>query len=977
MRYLLTVTLCLVTILSVMGQNGMSQSGNGIIRGTVYDDVTGETLIGVTVFLKGTTIGSITDLDGQFTIEVQEGTYDLQVSYVSYETITVESLQVKNGEVVLFDNLRMSNSSQQLETVIVAAEATRRTENALMDMKKKSIGMIDGISSAKFQLTGDATAGEAAKRVTGVTIEGGKYIYVRGLGDRYSKTTLNDMDVPGLDPDRNSIQLDIFPSNLIDNLVVRKNFTADMSAEFTGGIMNIETKSFPEERFTSFSFGTSYNPQMHFNPNFLTYDGGSTDFLGFDDGTRALPARANSPFIPTPISGASTEEVNNFVRSFSPTLAAREQTSLVDYSASFTTGNQIELKRRRGNTEGITVHPKLGYVLAASYRTDYEHYDDVIYGEYQRYIDPERTEMRYATVQNGVQSIRNTLLGGLAGLAYKTQTSKIRLTIMRLQNGISTAGQFRIDNDGEAVGQSGYFAASDNLEYNQRSLTNILLNGKHVFANKGWDIDWRISPTLSTSVDPDIRKTAFTFTPIDTFFSAGAGGNPARIWRYLDEVNLAARVDFNKSYQLFGSDAKLQFGASHTYKQRDYEILFFDIQFFANQNWDNPDPAVVLDPANIFPNRPNSIYYQSGNNFPNPNAYNSNANNTGVYVSNEFTPLPNLKTILGLRAENFVLRHTGRDQRYASGDVINGRNLVNEKVLSSLDLFPSAIFIYALNSRQNVRASYSRTIARPTFKELSFAQILDPISNRIFNGSLFTFADWDGQLTETLIDNIDLRWELFMEGGQLVSVSAFYKQFDNPIELVRIPEQQTSTEFQPRNVGNGSLVGVELEVRKNLEFLNPRLRPLSFDVNITLVDSRIDMTALEFNARRQYEKVGQTVSNTRAMAGQSPYVINAGFTYSQFEKGITAGLYYNVKGETLHIVGTGLYPDIYTQPFHSLNFGFNKKFGEDQRTVLDVKASNILDDKREIFYRSFEADPQPFDVFNPGRAFSIGISHKF
>ncbi len=952
--------------------NIMAYSQSGIIRGTIIDDTSGDPIIGGNILIKDSSTGTVTDLDGTFSMNIAPGVYSLQITYIGFQNLLIESVEVKANEVTLLENIKIKESNVELQEVVVTERAIRTSEVALLLVKKKSPVMMDGISSAKFKLTGDATAVEAAKRVTGVSVEGGKYVYIRGLGDRYSKTTLNGVDIPGLDPDKNTLQMDIFPTNLIDNIVVSKNFTADMPADFTGGLLNVETKDFPEEKILSVSASTSYNPAMHFNSDYLTYDGGKTDFLGYDDGSRALPNGADQENIPTPISGAPKEEVNDFIRSFNPQLGAKRQTSPLDFGLGISLGNQINLSKNESGK-----NPKLGYIFSLSYKTDYKYYDDVMYGEYQVQDESDVYEMIYATRQNGQFGERNVLIGALGGLALKTQLSKIRLTAMHLQNGESRAGQFRIDNNPAAVGQSGYIAESDNLEYNQRSLTNLLLNGTHVLGKSGWEVDWRLSPTRSVSNDPDIRKTAYTLTPTDTFFSAGAGGNPARIWRSLDEINATGKLDLSKKYKMMGRDAKLKFGGSHTYKQRDYEILFFDIQFFASQSWPNPDPATVLNPENLYPNKPNSIYYQAGNNNPSPNAYSSDVNNTGVYVSNEFSPLPSLKAILGLRAENFVQRHTGRDQRYASGDTENGRNLDNEMVLESLDFFPSANLIYSLTENQNLRASYSRTIARPSFKELSFAQIIDPITNRIFNGSLFTYSDWNGQLTETLIDNMDLRWELFLKNGQIFSLSAFYKRFDNPIELVRIPEQQTSTEYQPRNVGDGTLLGVEIEFRKDLEFLTPALRNFNISSNITFVESKIDMTNLEYNTRKDYEKTGESIDKSRQMAGQAPYVINAGLGYNNPEIGLDAGLFYNVKGSTLYIVGGGLFPDIYVQPFHSLNFSIIKKIGKDQRTAIDLKVSNILNDKLESKYTAFKATDQPFTSLNPGVTFGLGINHSF
>ena len=235
---------------------------------------------------------------------------------------------------------------------------------------------------------------------------------------------------------------------------------------------------------------------------------------------------------------------------------------------------------------------------------------------------------------------------------------------------------------------------------------------------------------------------------------------------------------------------------------------------------------------------------------------------------------------------------------------------------------------------------------------------------------MFTYGDWDGNLIETKIDNLDLRWELFLTRGQMFSVSGFYKRFIDPIELVRIPEQQTNTEYQARNVGEGSLYGVELEVRKDLDFISDALRNFNVSGNVTIVESFISMTEGEYSSRKSYERVGETIQDTRDMAGQAPYVINAGITYgSNDESGWDAGLFYNVKGSTLSIVGIGLYPDIYVSPFHSLNFSVLKQLGNGN-TVIDFKAANLLNNRVESVFVSYEAEPQPYSIFNPGRSFS-------
>jgi len=965
MRYILAIYLIFCSL------HSMAQ--NGTIRGTVIDSETGETIIGAAVSCSTCGSGSTaTDLDGNFSLKATPGAHTVEIRYFTFQTLKLEDVQVKANDVNVLGTVALKPEGNiKLDEVVIVGEVQRNTDVALLSLKRKSAAMVDGISAARISQIGDGTAVEAAKRVTGVTVEGGKYVYIRGLGDRYSKTTLNGMDIPGLDPDKNTIQMDIFPTDLVSNIVVSKSFTADQPADFTGGLLNIETKAFPDKKIGTLSFSGGFNPMMNLNPNYLTYQGGKWDFLGFDDGTRGLPSGARATQIPTPIF-FSDESVNAFVKSFNPTLGAMKMRSLIDVDLGYSTGNQWEGKKATKSGE----IPKIGYVLSLSYKSNYTYYDDVFYGEYQRFSDPEAYELRYATKQQGQIGEHSTLLGGILGYAYKTNLKKYRFTLMHLQNGVSRAGQFTIDNDDEAVGQSGYLAFSNNLEYNQRSLTNVLVNGTQVIPDKNLEIDWRFSPTFSISTDPDIRKTAFTYAPLDTFFSAGAGGNPSRIWRYLQEVNLPFRYDVTRKYTFMDEPAKFLYGVGDAFKYRHYEILFFDMQFFGLQNWSSDDPNQILNPENIYPNNPNRIYYQSGNNDPNPNEYSSNSNTAHAYVSTEVSLNLRTKAIVGVRAEHFIQRHTGRDQAYASGDRTNGKNLSNDVVLNSLDLFPSLNIIYSLNESQNLRFSATRTIARPSFKELSFAQIIDPLTNRIFNGSFFEYAAWSGQLIETRVNNADLRWEKFYERGQMFSVSGFFKDFSNPIEMVRIAEQQTSTEFQPRNVGRGTMLGAEIEWNASFASVSQKLENLFFNGNITLIESQITMSDVEFNSRKSYERVGESIVNTRAMAGQSPYVLNGGLSYTAPESHTNVGVYYNVKGPTLQIVGMGLFPDVYTQPFHSLNFSYTTKLGKEKGIDLKLRASNLLNDDVLSVYKSYGATDQIFSRYAPGWGVSAGLTFK-
>ncbi|WP_421751850.1 TonB-dependent receptor domain-containing protein [Croceimicrobium sp.] len=945
----------------------------GTIRGQVIDGENGEPLFAANAVIKGTQIGTTTDFDGYYELQADPGTYQLEISFIGMSSLVVTDIVVKAGEVTVVEAVTLEPASNQLAEVVVTSEAVRNSEAALVTVKRKSTNLIDGVSAAKLRKTGDSDAGDAAKRVTGVSVEGGKYVYVRGLGDRYTKTMLNGVDIPGLDPDKNSIQIDIFPTNLISNLTVLKSGLAELPADFTGGVVNIETQEFPTDRILDVSVGVGFNPAMHFNSDYISYEGGSTDFLGFDDGTRAIPRADGSG----PLPFFDDEEAVDFNKNFSRTLGAEQNTSFTDYSLGISMGNQYSLES--GN--------KLGYIFSLTYDNSRVFYDDIEYGEWQRDRDPEDYQLIEATTQKGKLAEQNVLLGGLAGFTYKTLMSKYKFTAMHLQNGTSRSAQLSIDAKDGAAQVSDYYAFSNNLEYNQRGLTNLLLAGEHYLDGGDWEINWKVSPTLSSLADPDIRKTAFSIDRGDSTFDPGEGGLPSRIWRSLSEVNLVSKVDVIRAHTLMGDDAKFKFGMSHVFKYRDYSIYRYNLnERTSNQTGSiqfSGDPNAVLTDPNLYQYNSNvgqylGLYYNPEllDGQTNPNEYQSNVNNFGFYASEEFKPLESLKAVIGLRAELFQQRHTGRDQVAAQNpNDPTGNTLNNDVVLDALDLFPSANLIYALNDNMNLRASYYRSIARPSFKELSFAQILDPVSNRTFNGGLFQYNDWNGQLESTRINNFDLRLERFLDGADIISISAFYKAFDSPIELVRIPV--ALRDFQPRNVGNGTLIGAEFELRKNLSFIRESLKNIAFSGNFTYTYSRIDMTDAEFNARKTYEKVGQTIERTRQMAGQAPYIINAGFSYDNTDKGISAGVFYNVKGRTLEIVGGNLAPDVYTEPFHSLNLTFNKTFGEEGRSSLNIKVSNLLNDVRESLYQAYDANAQVFNRLQPGTAFSIGYTYSF
>jgi len=344
-------------------------------------------------------------------------------------------------------------------------------------------------------------------------------------------------------------------------------------------------------------------------------------------------------------------------------------------------------------------------------------------------------------------------------------------------------------------------------------------------------------------------------------------------------------------------------------------------------------------------------------NFQESNQYEANQTILAGYVMHDVNVSDNLKFVYGARYEETKTKYTG--VRSDGSDRFN-----NATVLDVKDVLPSANAVYSFNDNVNLRASFSSTVARPSFKEKSTAQIQDRISGRTFIGNL--------DLERTKIQNYDVRWEKFMPSGQIVSVSGFYKTFQNPIELVSFDDTAT-----PRNVGDASILGLEIETRKKLDFIQNRFASnLTVGLNVTAVNSSVRMNDAEFESRVEFARDGEIIDRERQMVGQSPYIINGLISYGGLENGWESTLSYNVQGKRLAIVGIGQVPDVYESPFHSLNLKVSKKLGKDYKWRVSLKVDNILDDNKEKVFQSYQATDRVFENYNPSRTFSLSLGYR-
>lgn len=920
----------------------------GTVAGSVIDgDYNNEPLAFTNILVKGTTIGTTSDFDGKYQLSLDEGTYTIVFSFVGYQSKEISDVIIKAGQEV---NLDVTLKSNSLDAVVITTNVKRNTENAVLNIQKKSVTLLDGLSAQSIKSSGAGDLASAVKSVPGVSVEGGKYVYVRGLGDRYTKSTLNGVDIPGLDPDRNTIQMDIFPTNILDNIIVIKSAAAEYPADFTGGVVDIVTKDFPTKFEASASIGVGYNPDMHGKDNYLIGSGSATDFWGYDDGTRRVPINRYQPI---PGTFDNRNLLNTLTGRFDKELRAQEETSKPNFDFGFTIGDQFEIG-----------DDKLGYMALVSYKNSTTFYENRVDGAFSiDALDKSNNELLADRISEGREGINTVLVNGLAGLTYKAEKSKYKFNILHIQNGESAGGIYNqlIAGGGSGSGSGLEPITKDAITYTERSVTNILINGNHRFgADNDWTFDWKLSPTFSKVHDKDHKVTPLQETDEGEFdISPSFATFPIRIWRFLQEENWASKFDFSKKYTLNGRPAKVKFGGGYTYKFRDFSID--DWTFQNNESVLNGDPNNFLLPENLWSrDNANGTNLVSTDQFNPGDAYEGEQNISSTYISNEFNVTEKIKTILGLRAELFTSYYTGRNNSTST-------DYLRTKVLDNHDVFPSANIIYAVSDAANVRTSYYRTTARPSFKEASFSRIYDPITDRLFIGNI--------NLKPTYVNNFDLRFERFGEAGQMFAVSGFYKKFKDPIEKAFFAS--ASSQLTVDNLGNADVYGAEIEFRQNLGFITEGLSNLKFTLNASYTKSELIMSDGEFDSRVANARTDETIDRKREMQGQAPFLVNSSLNYTNSDIGLQTGLFFNIQGETLEVVGLGGIPDVFTKPFESLNFTLNKVFGEKKKSSIDIKVSNILGAKKQSVYQSFNAQDRVFSLRQPGTEFSMGYTYKF
>jgi len=939
----------ILVLLFLISFTSFSQTITGIVMDSDYN----EPLPFANVSVKGTKNGATTDIDGKFEIKVAPGTYTVIFSFIGYTTIQLSEVIVKSNKET-FLQVTLKPESNQLEAVVITTTSKKNSEASVLNLQKKSISLVDGLSIQSIKKAGDSDVAGAIKRVPGISVQGGKYIYVRGLGDRYSKTTLNGMELPGLDPDRNTIPMDIFPTNLIENILVKKSASSEIGADFTGGTVDINLKDFAFTPEYTVNFTAGYNPGMHFNKNFIADVKSSSDWRGKDDGLRDLPIDPNIALPPAlflPIQTAEEASVlTESTKKLTKNLKPIQQTSDLNYNFGFSASNGYKLKKDGESS--------IGYIAAIGYKSETSFLDDFYRANV---IRTPNDGIQNELVQNGVLGTINTYLSTLLGVTYKDNKNKISVNFIDLQNGESNA----LNLARQTFIENPYWGEGSIITYTERNLRSIPITGRHTIGDNLFTVEWKFAPSKSILSDKDFKRTIFETDADKSFYIIGPNpiASPSRLWRDLDEKSTVGKLDIEVPLQATSFSGKIRLGASKISKERDFNSRKFDILYNGDSGIFGGDANAILADENIWVQSPNPFKRSDGTYIAGgperTNVYNSESKNDAFYFSSELKFSEMIKAVIGVRFEKYQLRYTGEN--------LLGEKFENKLFIDDKDLFSNINLIISPNEKSNVRVSYYKTTARPSFREASSAYLIDPVTETFFLGN--------PDIKSAYIDNYDLRYEFFGEKNEIFALSLFSKSFKNPIEIAVVSDD-TPNDFTARNNEKATVRGVEFELRKNILTLNN----LTFNVNtnISFISAKQTMNDDEYNSRVILAEPGQVISRERELQGQSPYMINVGLLASESEKEIEAGLYYNVQGATLEFVGAGGVPDIYSEPFHNLDFSASKVFsGEKLTKKITFRAKNILQDKTESYYILNKEKSNLFRSFSPGIIFSLGVSLTF
>jgi len=841
------------------------------ITGVVVDASTGETMIEAPVIVVG---GSrvFTDYDGNFSIDLPPGTYDIRSYYDYYRATRIHDIRVRRGERTEIRIELVPESGMEADEVIIEVRADTGSTATALRTRRESLAVQDGVSAEEIRRSPDSDASEAARRIVGATIVDGQYLFVRGLGGRYTSVLLNGAYLPSSDPDQPGVQLDLFPSAILNSLTIAKTFTPDLPGDSAGGTLMIATREYPAH----FTFGMSLTLGANTASTFSSAPmgtGGETDFLGYDDGGRSTPGAVSDRLL---VANPEYEPAEYLAdsRSFSNRWGIRDGLVGPNGSLSLNFGDTLLVGSRR-----------LGYFISLSYGNRSQVYRNELVGGTQLLTDDEGNPIGASPLPGVLRdSFQNSVSwGGLGAFEFElTDEDTVSLTLLWSQNSDSYTG--RGDSYDPEIDRR---LQTTRLQWVERTMYFGQLRGDHRGLPFGMSLNWSLSGSYSARNEPDTRDLSRS-SDVDggAFVWAQVPGSGRRIFLSLG----SAEIDGNLNIAIPIETATVRVGGALRANQRDFSFRRFTYRRATRP--ENPDfellpPEDLFSEANLGPNV--MLTEETGGN----DGYRASQSLGAAYGMLDWPVWDWVRIVGGARVESF--RQTV-DPSLPFGENIDDARTVRR---TDLDVLGSAGLIFTLTPDMFVRASYGTTVARPQIRELAAFVYPDFVRGRDVFGN--------PGLERTRIDNADLRWEYFLSPDEVIAVSGFFKNFESPIEMITFGNRS----FGFRNVEGAINAGVELEARFSLGRFTDVLRHFDFAGNFTWVHSEVRLG----EAQR-----GISTSLSRPLAGQSPYVVNLSLGLDIPEaSGLLIRVFYNVFGERLIEAGTMMSPDIYQQPFHSFD----------------------------------------------------------
>lgn len=874
----------------------VEEKGSGTVSGTIRASEDEGSVEDARVYVRGEALETRSDSSGAFSLAVPSGVHQLSIIHPGFATLTVSKVEVRPGKTVTLD-LSLRPASVEMDEMVVTGSHIKGGIATLIAERRETSAVADVIGAEQMARSGDTNAATALSRVTGITVIDGRYVIVRGMGERYSTMTLNRLQVPSPDPTRRVVPLDIFPAGVIDSVVVQKSFSPDLPGEFGGGLVQLRSRDYPKEFTLNLNVATGGNTNALLQER-VTYEGGKRDYLGADDGTRALPDNFNDPRGKLVVKGRfdetgyTAEEIAALGKELPNNLSTKKETAYPDLTLGASVGDRYRLR-----------HAKIGFVAAAGYRSEYRSIIDGI----DRLFPAGESEPNEDFLVD-IYRRQISLSGFLDWGVEFSDRQKLKFTTMLLRQ-----------TDDSTQLRDGYDANVDTdtkrsiLSWVERQILLQQVSGMHKFEQlREFQIDWRYAFARATRYEPDRREVTYQQeSDTGAYIIPGANGI-RRVYGDLDDDTHEGGLDLTQPFRVWSRlEAKAKVGGLLYYRKRVADVRRFN--YFVGEV---PVETRQGPPEGVIGGDAIGTTVDFIEDTLETDAYDADMQIEAGYGMLELPILKSLDIMGGARVEHATINVT----TFAPFDADMTKVTAS---LDDVDVLPAASATWRFVEDFQLRAGYSKTLNRPDFRELSPSRYYDLDANLLLVGN--------PNIKRALIQNYDLRVEWYYTPDEVFSIGGFFKQFQDPIEQT----QGLGAErfYTVTNADKAVSMGLEVEGRKRFGFMSKALEAMYLAANFSLITSTVDVI---YGGDGLYH---------RPLQGQSPWVVNMQLGWDDSDEGGTgtsASLLFNTAGQRIRFVGSPemMLGDIYEQPIHRLDFVMSQELPH--KLKLGVRARNLL-----------------------------------